>query len=98
MRSLPRSLVPFACSPPDMSSPSLSFLALYTKNTTKKAKTWLDGTITASSAGSNRARVVLKTENGLEIETDFVKQCVEGAELKLERHLVQVRALDASPH
>ena len=67
-----------------------SFLALYTKNTTKKAKTWLDGTITATPAGTNRMSVVLKTEHGVEIETDFVKLCVEGEELKLERHLVQV--------
>ena len=72
-----------------MASPG-SFLALYTKNTTKKARTWLDGTITATPAGSNRVRVVLKTANGVEIETDFVKLCVEGEELKLERHLVQV--------
>ena len=67
-----------------------TFLALYTKNTTKKAKTWLDGTITATPAGSNRVSVVLKTEHGVEIETDFVKLCVEGEELELERHLVLV--------
>ena len=67
-----------------------SFLALYTKNTTQKAKTWLDGTITATPAGTNRVSVVLKTEHGVEIETDFVKLCVEGEELELERHLVLV--------
>ena len=67
-----------------------TYLALYAKNTAKKNKKWLDGTITANPAGSNRMRVKLSTEEGLELESDFVKNCAEGDELTLERHLVQV--------
>ena len=47
-----------------------TYLALYAKNTAKKNKKWLDGTITANPAGSNRMRVKLSTEEGLELESD----------------------------